>query len=141
MKKRAIIFAPEAKDREVLAGILDEFFKRSFEDYYPQIEIQKYSMLREPLADNQIGHWGTAETFVIFDRRLCSSRSRLKSLRDTPYYKALKASYEMSLGLCDKNGIPYVIYKGEIAKKEEKVFVAQIGRLTDKIRSRLESKV
>jgi len=141
MSKRVLIFSPELKDREEIAEILQEYFKRNFGNFYSQIEIQKYSMLREPVKDNQLGHWGIGETLVVFDRRLCSQKERIRSNVNRPYYKALKVAYEMSVGLCDKKEIPHVVYKGEIAQKKESAFIAELEKIRGKINGRLETKV
>ena len=141
MSKRVLIFSPEMKDREELEDVVREYFKKNFGNYYTQIDFQKYSMLREPVIDNQLGHWGAAEIFTIFDQRLCSSKHRFKGIEKTPYYQALGVSYKISLKLCNEKQIPYIIYKGEITKKEEKVFATKLESVKDKIKSRLEGKV
>jgi len=141
MNKRVLIFSPEVRDKEEISAFLQSFFRKNFANYFSQIDFQKYSMLREPITDNQLGHWGVAEIFTVFDQRLCSSKHRFKGIEQTPYYKALKASYKTSLKLCNEKQIPYIIYKGEITKKEEKVFATELEEEKDKIRGRLEAKV
>ncbi len=141
MNKRVLIFSPEVRDREEIEGVLEQYFKKNFRHYLPRVDFQKYSMLSEPIKDNQIGHWETGETFVVFDRRLCSQKNHIKSLISSQYYRALKISCEMSRELCDKKGIPYIIYEGEITKKEEKAFIGKRENFKNKIKERLEAKV
>lgn len=139
MRKRALIFAPEVRDREEITGVIRGYFLKNFENYLTQIEIQKYSMLNEPPTKDYLGHW--YEVFVVFDQRFSPKEKRSKEFKKTPYYKALKASYEMSVALCEKRSIPYIIYQGEIAKEEEKKLIAKIEKLKEQIKGRLEAKL
>ncbi len=141
MNKRVLIFSPEVREREEIEEIVKMFFKSNFGKYYSQIDFQKYSTLGEPVKDNQIGHWGLGEILVIFDRHISPKTSQDPSFKNTPYFRALKVSYDMSRNLCDEKEIPYIIYEGEMTKKEEKKFIFKIEEIRDQIKSRLEAKL
>jgi len=47
----------------------------------------------------------------------------------------------MSKELCDKKEIPYIIYEGEITRKQGTAFIAKIEKVKGKIRGRLEERV
>ena len=141
MTKRVLIFSPEVKDQEEITVVVKGYFLKNFGNYLSQIEIQRYSALNEPATKDQIGHWESREILAVMDRRLCSQKNRFKFIKETPYYKALKASYEMSLALCKKKNIPCVIYQGEIVKGEEEKLITKIRNLKEQIKGRLEAKL
>ena len=88
-----------------------------------------------------LGHLELGEVFVVFDQRICSKEMHYQGIEKTPYFKSLKLSFELSQQLCNEKNIPYVLYKGEIAKKEDNLFIAKIDSVKDKIKNRLEGKI
>jgi len=136
MNKRIAIFAPEIKDREEIGLVVDNYFQKEFASYFDNLDIQKFYALSEPVTENQIGH--RHEVLVVFDRRLCPNKDRSKLTKGTPYFRALQNALELTKKVCDIKNIPYVIYRGEIAKKQEYLFVMEINNLKGKIRDRLE---
>lgn len=141
MDKRIVVFSPEFKVRGEILGLVIQYFFENFKEYWSQIKTEDYSALNEPPTRDQIGHWGLGEILTVMDRRFCPQQDRFRSLGTTPYYKALKISYEMSKNLCEKENIPYVIYEGEIFKKSEDRFLAKIEKIKNQIKGKLELKL
>jgi hypothetical protein len=139
MNKRVTIFSPEEKDREEIYSAVKSYFKREFRDYLSAFNIQKFSALSEPPTENQVGH--QYEILVVFDRRLCPKADRSKFIKDTPYFKILKHSLDMTEKLCDCAGIPHITYVGEITKRDEQKLLNKIDALKDRIKKRLEEKI
>jgi len=140
MDKRVLIFSPEIKDREEIAVVIDEYFKHNFGEY-SDLYIQKYSSFCEPPTTNQLGHWGLSEIFVVMDRRLCPDKSRFVEIKFRNYYRGLRISLELSKKVCDEKDIPYIMYEGEITKKQDAKLKIKIDSHKNKIRDRLEEKI
>ncbi|MCL5018634.1 MAG: hypothetical protein M1416_02630 [Candidatus Pacearchaeota archaeon] len=136
-QKRITIFAPEIKDREEIGLAVESYFKKEFGTYFDDLQIQKYAYTNDPKKeDDYLGHWN--EVLAVFDQRFVPKEKRCKDFKNTIYFKSLKASHEMSINLCKDKNIPYVIYRGEITKKQEYLFVMEINNLKGKIKDRLE---
>jgi hypothetical protein len=139
MEKRVTIFSPEEKDREEIYSVVKSYFKKEFGDYVNTFTIQKYPALHKPDQKDQLGH--QYEIFTVFDRRLCPKKDRSKFMKNTLYMKTLKHSLDLTKKVCDGNNIPYIIYVGEITKRDEQKLVNKIDNLKDKIKKRLEEKL
>ncbi|OGJ12855.1 hypothetical protein A3K82_00890 [Candidatus Pacearchaeota archaeon RBG_19FT_COMBO_34_9] len=139
MNKRILIFSPELKDREQIEEVVGEYFTKEFRAYFKGIQIQAYPEFKSPQP--MLGHLELGEVFVVFDQRICSKEMHYQGIEKTPYFKSLKLSFELSQQLCNEKNIPYVLYKGEIAKKEDNLFIAKIDSVKDKIKNRLEEKI
>ncbi len=143
MNKRIMVFAPEPKDQEDMAYVLDKYFKENFRDFYPDLQIHKSSAFNEPSEENWLGHWNEGEIFVLIDQRICRDKFRFRYMRGNPKYYQKHSpqfhSFDLSKKLCFEKNIPYLIYQGEITKKQESKLIGKIDSLKDKIKKRLSN--
>ncbi len=137
--KRITIFSPELQDRNDITDLIKDYLKKNFQGFR-KINTMTYSSLGEPCKDEQIGHWGTGEILIIFDRRLIPKYKRNFNLSKESRinYGILNASLCISMKLCDEKEIPYLRYEGEKIKGEQKLFFDKLDSIKDKIQSRLE---
>lgn len=137
MDKRIIIFSPESRDLEEIALTTEDYFKKNFKRFLP-IEMQKFFTLSESSRKGySLGEGG--EILLIFDRRLNSRGSKPIHFEKGKEREALtQMALKMSRDYCDKIGIPYIQYEGEIRNREEYAFIAKIDAIKDKLQQRLE---
>ncbi len=131
-----MVFSPDPRDLEEIALTLNNYIDRNFKN--SKIEIQKFFGLSESsIKGYPIGSGG--EILVVFDRRLCPREIQSIELRPGFEKEALtQLSLKMSKEYCDKSGIPYIQYEGEIRNRIEQLFVAKIDGVKNKIKKRLE---
>ncbi|RLG15023.1 hypothetical protein DRN69_03615 [Candidatus Pacearchaeota archaeon] len=143
MNKRILIFSPYRADQEGLEYIILDYFRKKFKRV-KDIEIQKFSDIGDSIkSENKIGLGG--EIFVVFDRKISPEDKRKKpsewTCNERIYFDSLKTLFELSKKICEKEEIPYIIYEGEIEKKEEGEIIRKLKRIEEKVSYRLESQV
>lgn len=140
MRKRIIIFSPYLRDRDELEYVIIDYLKsrKSLSGNYKEIEMQKFSDIGESIkTGNKIGLDG--EILVVFDRRLYSKReSAWAGKEERIRFKSLKILLELSKKVCDEEGIPYLMYEGEIEKEKKDILMKKLNGIDKLVLHRLE---
>jgi hypothetical protein len=134
-----MIFSPDTRDLEDVALTIDYYFKKKLKR--GEIEIQTFSALNEPSNMGcSLGIGG--EVLVVFDRRICPKEERRIELKAGYEREALvQLALKMSQEYCDKAGVPYIQYVGEMRNGAEEMFIAKVDGVKDKIQLRLEGRI
>ncbi len=151
---RVMIFSPYLKPRtwQEMGYIILDYLKKNFKEYskeLKEVEIQKFSSTVEPVRvkANKIG--AGREIFIIFDQRLKrenpstiwtpKQRTYNLSTHEQEFRIKLKnESFDMTQKLCNEQGIPYIIYKGEIEKGERDILIRNLNGIEKLVLYRLE---
>ena len=126
------IFSPERRDIEGIKTVSEEYISANFKEYSKRVKISEYYTLEMCSIDFQ-------EIFIVFDSRLLPKDAFRRASRETVGESLLRASFEGTKEVCDKKGIPYLIYEEELTKGDENLFKAKLDKVKDKIANRLKS--
>ncbi len=140
MEKRILIFSPYWQYQDGIEAEVRNYFAENVKRS-DKIDIQKFSYIGNSIdSGDKIGIGG--EVLVIFDRKLCPKEKRIKLFEQTKteriYFSSLRIILEMSKGICDENKIPYMMYEGEIEKREKNLLIGKFNKVKRGIEARLE---